>query len=141
MQVPMEECPNCQAQSEMRVPPMRYAARYTCPRCGTFDWQDSAPLSGRAERLTRFAAYVRSQNQLGNIPLFDKKMIGFVEQQEVPSLTDRAERILLYLARTATHTSFENKTKDLELQATAYAKAWSDLLLPLEILADQGLSS
>jgi len=118
------------------------STRFECARCGRYDWEDSAPLSGRAARQVLTSGYIRDQNLAGIIPLFTRDLVARVERIPMPRLRERAIRALLVMVKhKGLNTRPFNPWSDPEIQAASYSANREDLEPLIAILNGEGFLS
>ena len=116
-----------------------------CPRCGKFWWGSSTPpiqQENRQETQVKLSAWIHEQNMLHEIPEIDGYQIQRIATMPMPSLLERADRILIYFVR---HQKLLDKviinSRSLEIQAISYSKNLGELDCLVNSLVDQGFLS
>jgi hypothetical protein len=90
--------------------------------------------------MVRLSGWVRDQNACGVVPVqMTRATWRRITHMRLPRLSERAARVLAYLARDPFNASFPRATtvQDLELQGRSYSKGERDISQLIEILIDQ----
>ena len=74
-----------------------------CPRCGVFKISGTAlAILGQAlgkEKRTKLSGYVADQNRSGAIPMITSDLVNIISARPLPSVAERAQRLLLEARR------------------------------------------
>lgn len=136
-----DPCVVCQLPRQLTSSSGEGVIRFSCERCGTYEWQIDAPQQGRAARQLLMSGYIRAQNRVSVVPLFTPEMVKFVENRPYPSLVERSQILLDTLASIAGYTREpKNVFEELSVLAATYSPDAAALRPLAEILADQGLA-
>ncbi|MCI0429598.1 MAG: hypothetical protein L0210_03510, partial [Rhodospirillales bacterium] len=109
-----------------------------CPRCGDFQAQRRA--LGRLEKGNKavISGWIREQNALGDRPKITNAQLAVIETLSPPGVIERANRILLHLAKDQPiNAQFD--ISDPALVALTYSGDKGELGRLLSFLLDQGL--
>lgn len=139
----MTQCPICTTQSVASPPTGSDWSEYECPRCGRFKMTRSAQgtLKGRplAEReRAAVSGWIREQNQFGTPPTLDSNRLERVRQLPLPSVVERAERILLHVVRKHPKLGEYIDFSQPELIAISYSVDCEETLQLASFLREQG---
>ena len=95
-----DPCIICQLEDQpTREGSTHTAFQTTCARCGSFEWEQSGTTEGRNGRVAKMSGYVRDQNTAGIVPVFTRDLVSMVERLPMPSLRERASRLLVALVK------------------------------------------
>jgi hypothetical protein len=141
--VPKEFCQVCSLQDQQSDNAGPGRLRFTCARCGDFEWEPSAPTptpitSGRQVKLS---AFVREQNAVGIISLLRAELIQEIERRALPRLRDRALRALAVIVQEVGYDLYStfSISEKLRIHAVSYSANDEELSVLLEILEGDGL--
>lgn len=143
--MPTDYCRICglEGQGSENAGTLRHV-RVTCARCGTFEWDPTAPWpQGTKDRKVKLSAFVREQNAVEIVPFLESELIQQVENRRPPRLRDRAN---LALTRIVAKVGYTLRSSygicDIEnlhhILAVSYSEDHADLNVILEILACDG---
>jgi hypothetical protein len=114
-----------------------------CPRCGVFDYDTSLPRIISPDEMVRLSGWVREQNAAALVPVrITPEISSRVARIRLPTLRDRASRILAVLARDYWRPDAwvvpDQIKNDPELQGVSYSRDEQEVLLLLNVLEEQG---
>ena len=133
----MENCPAC--AQKMPTPAQRNGGFYEvmCKRCGNFAWLRIMAHDNHA--CPEVSGWIREQNDVGSAPptiTFDN--IDEIKRRNMPSFSERANRLIGEAARLGGGWGGSVLTNDEPLIARVYARDEKDLITLCEHNVEQG---
>jgi hypothetical protein len=141
-----QPCPICTMIADVQQ--LAAQNHFICPRCGRFvqdlgsggiGWLDVKSVDHRV----RLSGWIREENDRGGNPLIAPELSRRIADMALPRLVERASRVLAFVAKEAPDIEawydLRAFAANEELQARSYSKDASDAIVPLRLLAHQGL--
>lgn len=137
-----DPCEICGLDAEI-VPSVGDYTHQNCPRCGKFKLARTAGTLLRQgvgqEVRTKLSGWVRDQNRSGTVPIITSDISKRIASRPLPSVAERAERLLLEAARDQKRLGSNVTINDPRFVASTYSQDQGEVSFLLKLLSEQNL--
>lgn len=130
-------------QAETLSTPGYDGVHQNCPRCGEFKMSGSTlgMMSGGVgnEARAKLSGWVRDQNRAGTYPEINSYMYKSILARSIPSIADRAKRLLIEAAHGQTELGARFNINEPRFLAATYSSNSNDLFFLMRLLERRGL--
>ena len=129
-------------QAETQSTPGYDGVHQICPRCGEFKISGStlAIMSSGigAEKRAKLSGWIRDQNRAGTIPEINSYTYKSIISRPIPSVADRATRLLIEASSGQTELGARFNIGDPRFLAATYSSNENDLFFLMRLLEQKG---
>lgn len=138
-----DPCIICIEQQADTIPPGFDGIHQICPRCGEFKASGTALTSlahgmGK-EKRAKLSGWVLEQNRAGAVPMLTTANLDNIISRPLPSVAERATKLLLEAERGLTHLGERFNIKDPRFLAATYSDDHQDIVFLVRLLSNQDL--
>ena len=137
-----DPCEICETTAET-IPPGGDYFHQNCPRCGEFKLAGTAGTMLRSgvgpEVRAKLSGWVHDQNRNDTVPIITSDVLKQIASRPLPSVAERAERLLLEAVRDQERLGAQVNINDPRFIATTYSVDVGEVGFLLKLLSEQGL--